>query len=541
MARKLKVLSLKSCNNITQTPNFSECLNLERLTLECCSQLRKIDSSIGKLKCLTELRIGSCGCLEDLPNQIGDLVKLKLLSILWCKVKKLPESIWKLRSLLEVHFEGDFDGLPSAIGLLQNLKVLQVSSRYLKDLPNTIHMLPHLRRLKLMRCDKIQELPVLPTSLTHLIVSSRSLHYVSNLRNLTNLVELDLDVRGRAYGNHLWWIENLSKLTNLRLRLCNVRISTELVFLPLLKKLDLHGLDVQTVLQLPLSLQYLALHDANSTESLSLIPINLSPLKLRRSPWQDLVPQMKRTPLQELTLSVVRVLRAGNLDVRCHVNLERLRPSGMRKLKEVLVSCPKLVEIQCPLVFESLEVLFIEGCESLGSLTYLREAGHNDNGYATDLTNCEGRLILPLRALNKLRRFTLGRCPKILEIQIVGMSESWEYFSLFECPYVQSLDGLSNLKKLKDLNIKDNERLQVVKGLDELEFLDNLQVHGCGLLESLIDVSSTKLSNYCHIHTSGCRREDFRGYLEYYKHHNEQESRFKQEQEQESHFKHKQD
>lgn len=99
MARKLKVLSLESCHNIIRTPDFSGCQNLQRLTLQNCSNLREIDSTIGKLKCLVDLRIDRCDSLEGLPEEIGDLVNLKHFFVQRSKVKKLPYSITKLKLL----------------------------------------------------------------------------------------------------------------------------------------------------------------------------------------------------------------------------------------------------------------------------------------------------------------------------------------------------------------------------------------------------------------------------------------------------------
>lgn len=77
MASQLKVLSLEKCGNLTRTPDFSGCLNLERLTFRSCFELREIDSSIGKLKCLIDLKIEHCSSLEHLLEEIGDLVKLQ--------------------------------------------------------------------------------------------------------------------------------------------------------------------------------------------------------------------------------------------------------------------------------------------------------------------------------------------------------------------------------------------------------------------------------------------------------------------------------
>lgn len=104
----MKVLSLKSCHSIKQTPDFSGCPNIERLTFIDCSNLRKIDSSIGKLKCLIYLKIDRCFHLEDLPEEIGDLENLKHFFVI-CNVKKLPDSICQLESLSEVHFSSGCD------------------------------------------------------------------------------------------------------------------------------------------------------------------------------------------------------------------------------------------------------------------------------------------------------------------------------------------------------------------------------------------------------------------------------------------------
>lgn len=77
MARKLKVLSLQDCAEINGTLDFSRCPDLERLAFESCSNLWKIDGSIGKLKCLIDLKIKHCVKLKYLPEEIGYLVNLK--------------------------------------------------------------------------------------------------------------------------------------------------------------------------------------------------------------------------------------------------------------------------------------------------------------------------------------------------------------------------------------------------------------------------------------------------------------------------------
>ncbi|XP_048140800.1 disease resistance protein L6-like [Rhodamnia argentea] len=545
MARKLKVLSLIRCKSITKTPDFNSCPDLERLILSRCGNLKEIDSSIGKLKSLVELTIHFCDRLRDLPEEIGDLVNLKHFSLTCCKVE-FPYSIWKLKSLREVNFVDFFlpsDAansweLPSSIGMLQNLEVLRVTSHFLKgqlpsdignlphlrilevsnahvsEVPETISMLPRLQRLELENCDEIQELPALPTSLTHLKVSSGSLCVVPDLSNLTNLVELELNderIGGcdQPCTGGLWWIGRLSKLTNLSLRLDNVPAPTELASLRLLNQLDLFGLNLQPFPELPLSLQNLGLGNFRSLVSLSPNMINLSRLELHES------------SLREIELNESQLPHLRELHVKACFGLKTLKLSSMRKLEIVYVGlCSCLVEIQFSRV--SLKDLTIAFCESLRRLVYAEQAGQHNHESVYGMVSGGGRLTLQSRALNKLQKFVLMCCPQILEIQVAGTSESWEQFALFNCN-VQSIGGLSNLKNLKSLLLYYNDGLRVVTGIDELEFLANFDISDCRSLEWSIDVSSTKLPNDCRISISGCR-EDFRGSVQSYKYQHKGES-----------------
>ncbi|KAL3741759.1 hypothetical protein ACJRO7_017259 [Eucalyptus globulus] len=606
MATKLRVLSFKNCWNIIRTPDFFGCPNLEKLTFKRCHNLRKINGSIGKLKCLIDLRIDQCYSLKHLPEEIGDLVNLQYLFVDCYKIKKLPNSIWKLKSLRELcfrdHFSHNLDSanswnLPCVIEMLRNLEVLQVSDHSLKgqlpssigslpflrilnlsgtcvsevpktigmlprlqrielmecnniqelptlptsltylkvsskllrvvsnlsnltnlvelylsgtcvsEVPQTIDMLPRLQRIKLMGCDNIQELPTLPTSLTHLEVSSKSLRVISDLSNLTNLVELDLVhceiLRDKLCTDELRWIGKLSKLTKLSFGFHNVPIPTEMASLLVLNELYLYGFDLQTFPQLPQSLENLKLENFNSIASLSLNLRNLLCL------------EMYDSPMQEIQLDGLQLPQLKELRVVGWQRLERLRLSRMRKLNDVDVEfCIKLVEIQFSRVFESLEALKIVDGESLERIVY-----ESDD----ELISCEGRLIFPSMVLNKLCTFYLSGCPKILDVQVVGTLESLEGFGIANCPYLQRLGGLSNLKNLKSLSVGGCERLRDVEGIDELEFLNRLSLYSCRSLERLIDVSTTKLPNECHVQIQKCGRlpgfkKGFSGSIQSFKH-----------------------
>lgn len=380
---------------------------------------------------------------------------------------KLPDSIWKLRSLCEVYFinpvkvSGAPWELPTDIRMLQNLELLEVDDCHLEgqipygigrlsplrslslsctnvsEVPKTISMLPCLQRLELY-CNKIQELPMLPTSLTHLNVSSKSLWLVPNLSNLTNLIELKLhgaSGEGKFCSGELWWIGKLSKLKSLSLRLNNVYAPAKLASLPHLNELYMSILDLQTYPQFPLSLEKLFLTTYNST--LSNLR-NLSFFCLWESPMQEIQIDGFQLPyLRELVVA------------KCEA-LESIGLSSIRKLKAFLVDdCGKLVEIQFSWASESLEHFTIHNCRSFKRLVCMGEAGHDNDETANKMISCEGRLILSTKALQKLQRFDLSGDNGIFEIQVVGSSASWEVFSVSGCPSLRSLRGLPNLKNLQ--------------------------------------------------------------------------------------------
>lgn len=95
--------------------------------------------------------------------------------------------------MLKVHDPHLKGQILSGVGRLSTSRILNLSQTGVSEVSKTLSMLPCLQRLELRYCDKIQELPVLPISLTHLKVSSRSLRIVPNLSNLTNFIELDLN------------------------------------------------------------------------------------------------------------------------------------------------------------------------------------------------------------------------------------------------------------------------------------------------------------------------------------------------------------
>ncbi|XP_039155783.1 disease resistance protein RUN1 [Eucalyptus grandis] len=137
MAKKLKILDLTCCNELTKTPDFLEFGKLEKLILAGCEQLSTIDSSIGKLKLLNTLNIEGCACLEGLPEEIGSLEYLsEIIMPCFGKSFKLPETLGDLKSLtkFEIQFHPGIYRLPYSIGMLNLTRLVLSNCKNLYEL-----------------------------------------------------------------------------------------------------------------------------------------------------------------------------------------------------------------------------------------------------------------------------------------------------------------------------------------------------------------------------------------------------------------------
>nr|GEW33290.1 NB-ARC domains-containing protein [Tanacetum cinerariifolium] len=78
--RRLKVMKLRYCCNLTTTPDFSEITNLEELSLEGCVNLVSVHPSTGMLKRLVVLNLRDCKRLQKFPGRV-EMDALKVLNL----------------------------------------------------------------------------------------------------------------------------------------------------------------------------------------------------------------------------------------------------------------------------------------------------------------------------------------------------------------------------------------------------------------------------------------------------------------------------
>ncbi|KAF8006106.1 hypothetical protein BT93_K0417 [Corymbia citriodora subsp. variegata] len=486
MANQLKVLFLLGCSGLKRTPNLSRCLSLERLTLQNCSNLKEVDSSIEKLKGLTHLEIMGCNDLQNLPKEIGGLRNLKHLCIIQgSKMEKLPSSIGELTQLefLSLIHCKNLRKLPKSIGDLTSLLELDLSGTNIVELPDSIKNFKQLKVMSLKN-SSIRRLP-------------------AGIGMLTRLEKLDASYCSQLVGELPTEIGKLSSLNILNLSFTGVcAVPTSINSLVRLQKLYLdYCVKLQELPKLPPSLNCLCVKLA----SLRLVPnlnnlTNLVELCLS-SRFGEAVAQASN-PIQTLQfqwigkLSQLEILEWELLDVSvpsmelgCLPRLRDLTIPGMDDFNTIIIG-PQLSNLKnlsrlC-LHKSPLREIQLDGLELLRNLV-LRYCMFME------------KLSIISSSLRKLCKMEVADCPKLLEIRFLDTMESLEEFRVIDCSSLGGLCGLSNTKKLKTLKICRCDGLQVVEGLEELELLKNLEFLSSGLLERLIDVCNSKIPNECQI------------------------------------------
>ncbi|XP_057990215.1 disease resistance protein TAO1-like, partial [Hevea brasiliensis] len=162
----LKLMDLSYSNDLIRIPNLSSIApNLEFLYLKGCWSLVEIPS-LQNLSKLTELYLTGSNKIKDCPEIPCQLV---ILSLDRCTaLESLPSSIGNLKRLEELHLAecSRLMTIPSSIGELKCLeKLFLPNCSNLASLPESIKQLSKLKRLNLRSCERLKSLPGLPSCL----------------------------------------------------------------------------------------------------------------------------------------------------------------------------------------------------------------------------------------------------------------------------------------------------------------------------------------------------------------------------------------
>ncbi|MFX1433473.1 MAG: GTP-binding protein [Promethearchaeota archaeon] len=150
----LKELNLAN-NRLTSLPDrFGNLQSLNILNLEN-NPIKKLPDSICNLRYLRELYLEAPtfffkGNLTELPNNLGNLISLKILDLSSCELVRLPESIGNLEGLNTLDlYNNNLISLPDSIGKLKQLEILNLETNNLETVPDSIGHLVSLKRISL--------------------------------------------------------------------------------------------------------------------------------------------------------------------------------------------------------------------------------------------------------------------------------------------------------------------------------------------------------------------------------------------------------
>ena len=372
--KKLKLLDLGECQELTSLPDKFEMESLVTLNLTRCLNVKKIPEFVGNMELFQELFLEGTAIIE-LPSSVECLTGLNTLILKNCKnLLCFPNIICSLTSLKNLNLYGcsKIDELPKDLGNIISLKTLDFSRTAIKELPSSIEFLTGLEVLVLEDCKKFVLLPSTVCSLKSLrrMCLSRCPKFVNLPENLGNLQHLSgLSLEGTAIEVLPSSVGRLAALYSLNLNDCK-----NLVCLP------------STICNLKM-VQFLYLTGCSNITNL---PENLGNME------GLLVLHLGGTAIKELPSSVIHIKRleevyckGGQLSSSsltslpaCDIidlsdcNLSAI-PSGI----DFSMSCSRLYLRGNDFVslpessisqFSYLRSLYLDGCKSLRSLSNFR-------------------------------------------------------------------------------------------------------------------------------------------------------------------------
>ena len=223
--KKLKLLDLGECQELTSLPDKFEMESLVTLNLTRCLNVKKIPEFVGNMEHFQELLLEGTAIIE-LPSSVECLTGVNTLNLKNCKnLLCFPNIICSLTSLKNLNLYGcsKIDELPKDLGNIISLMRLDFSRTAIKELPSSIEFLTGLEVLVLEDCKKFVLLPSTVCSLKSLmsLILSRCPNFVNlpeNLGDLQNLYHLRLE--GTAIEVLPSSVGRLASLSSLELTDC---------------------------------------------------------------------------------------------------------------------------------------------------------------------------------------------------------------------------------------------------------------------------------------------------------------------------------
>ena len=490
------------------TPNFNGVPYLEELVLASCSNLRELHPSIGKLKKLKLLHLGWCQELTSLPDKF-EMESLVILNLTYClKVRKIPEFVGNMERLEELLLEGSaIIELPSSVECLTGLKILTLRHcKNLVHLPNTICCLTLLDNLDLFGCSQFNKLPEdlgKMVSLKVLVLGGTAIKELPSsvqfLTGLTSLVLTDCKNFVRLPST----ICSLKSLHKINLSGCSKfdKLPNGLGNITSLKDLNLSGTAIK---ELPSSVEFLIglkaliLEDCKnfvplprtifSLESLELLYLSRCPKfvnlenfgNLKHLTWLLL----EGTAIEVLPSSIGHMAALNYLDLKDCKNLVCL-PNAICNLKQVwhfdLTGCSKITNLPENLGnMEGLRELFLGGTaikELPSSTIHLKKLG------TVSFKGCQlsssSLTSMPTSDSIDLSDCNLSAIPSGIDRILSAIPSSFDRIQ-------SGIDGFSTTI----LYLRGNDFVSLPESISQFSELVHLYLDGCKSLRSLTNIPS---------------------------------------------------
>ncbi|KAJ9676060.1 hypothetical protein PVL29_024855 [Vitis rotundifolia] len=195
--KALEYLNLSRSSIVSLPESICSLTSLKTINVDECSALHKLPEDLGELSrleilsfsyircdlpCLSglcslkELTLQGCNLKQGMIKRDSRLSSLKTLILIDCNLKDgVVLDICHLLSLKELHLSScNIRGIPNDIFCLSSLEILNLDGNHFSSIPAGISRLSHLTSLNLSHCNKLQQVPELPSSLRLLDVHSPS-------------------------------------------------------------------------------------------------------------------------------------------------------------------------------------------------------------------------------------------------------------------------------------------------------------------------------------------------------------------------------
>ncbi|CAI5460433.1 unnamed protein product [Closterium sp. Yama58-4] len=496
-----RLVSLKSLhiNGGSRLPDaFTSLQSLEHLVLEMygldelpqhfgnLSLLKSLHLN-GYLPVLETLRLEAVGGITNLPSSLGQLQRLRLLSVIGCNdMIALPDSLSHLPSLTElILLDLTLDRLPHGVGRLPCLRTLNLDVGDLFLLPPSVYLATALKHLSFEYSSAPQSLPEEFGQLTaletlSLVKLSQLTSLPASFGDLTSLKQLKI----AECGQLAQLPDSISRLSSLEL--LEIFYCCYLTELPqgmgdgLRSLRGLKLLECKALICLPPSFSSLSLETLKIRRATSLhgtLPgglarsTSLKKLSLSSLPHLTALPASLPATARNLTKLVLlscKQIKALPEEIGRLGTLEKLRLSELPDLK----SLPRSL---CQL--QRLKYLEVSSCSTLESLfgdENLGAAGH-------DLGGSRALLSLGGEALNS---FSCGGSKESGESVFFP---SLEVFKLSALPLQRLGPSLGSFPSLTKLEILEMHRLTSlpasISHLSRLQSLTMIVIYGSANLD----------------------------------------------------------